>query len=58
MTKAWVVGFWGGKVGNGRFSMSPILTIVRCSHLTAQETASPAVSFMSLGRSNYALGIR
>lgn len=58
VAKPWVDGFWGGEVGNERLSVSPVLTIVGCSHLTAQETASSAVSFMSTGRSNHSPGRR
>ena len=58
VAKPWVEGFWGGEVGNERLSVSPVLTIVGCSHLTVQETASSAVSFMSTGRSNHSPGRR
>jgi hypothetical protein len=46
LAKAWVEDFSAGKVGNERLLMSPILSIVGCSHLSAQETDSSATSFM------------
>ena len=40
-------GFWPGEVGNERLLVPPLLILVGRSRLTAQETASSAVSFMS-----------